>query len=482
MPQTYRSRRARLAALTRKLRADGQAWAEIAAVIREAERVNARVAMRLAHGWTQAHVAASWNEHWPSDPATPGLTDKNISYWETWPESGHEPSLRTLKRLAQLYQCDVGDLIDDGSYRHLDERRLPDDAGQGGHAADALPAAPAALAHAAAWLTKPPVRPGAQASALTADNPDEHERLTAALHDARRYLDDSVVEYLRQQLERSKSDDGALGAAQALAPVLTLLEVILRRASEVKPGVRHRLLSLGADGAEFAGWLYRDLRDHERAVYWYDRAMELAQGASDTAMQGYVLLKKSQMAYDERDAPRVAMLAEAAQCGPWQLPTKVRAEVTQQEALGLAMLGDPMDAVQRKMDDARRLFESASSGPGADAFSASITSETLLLRRATCYTEAGKPAHAAALFADVIASAGLSRRDAGFFRARRATALALSGEPDEAASVGLEAVPIAQETNSERTMRVLADASRALTLWHSRPAPRAFKEALAAGH
>jgi hypothetical protein len=43
--------------------------------------------------------------------------------------------------------------------------------------------------------------------------------------------------------------------------------------------------------------------------------MEWAQEAGDTAMQGYVLLKKSQMAYDERDALRVSTLAEAARSG-----------------------------------------------------------------------------------------------------------------------------------------------------------------------
>ena len=104
MSQTYRSRRARLAARTVQLRADGQTWVEIAARIREEEHVNSRVAMRMAHGWTQARVAELWNERWPTDAGNPGLTDKNISYWETWPESGHEPSLKTLKRLAQLYQ------------------------------------------------------------------------------------------------------------------------------------------------------------------------------------------------------------------------------------------------------------------------------------------------------------------------------------------------------------------------------------------
>jgi hypothetical protein len=58
------------------------------------------------------------------------------------------------------------------------------------------------------------------------------------------------------------------------------------------------------------------------------------------AMQGYVLLKKSQMAYDLRDAHRVVTFAGAAQSGPWQFTCKLRAEVTQQQAFGLAMTGE----------------------------------------------------------------------------------------------------------------------------------------------
>jgi len=120
MAPPYRSRRARLAALVNECRTNGQAWAQIAALIAREEHVNARVAMRMAHGLTQAEVARRWNERWRAAAGSPGITDKNISYWETWPESGHEPSLNTLKRLPQLYQCDVGDLIDDGRYGHLD--------------------------------------------------------------------------------------------------------------------------------------------------------------------------------------------------------------------------------------------------------------------------------------------------------------------------------------------------------------------------
>ena len=252
--------------------------------------------------------------------------------------------------------------------------------------------------------------------------------------------------------------------------MLVILGAISQHVREVKPDVRTSLLSLGADGAEFAGWLHRDLHDHASAAYWYDRAMEWAQAANDTAMQGYVLLKKSQMAYDERDPTRVAILAEAAQAGPWQLPVPVRAEVTQQQALGLAMIGEPLAAVETKMATARSLLDGHAPQDERDmTFSSYFTADTLRLRCAACYTEAGKPALAASLFAEALKSTALSRRDAGFFRARRATALALSGEPDEAAKIGLEALTIARETNSERTISVLADTAQTLAPWSSRP-------------
>jgi transcriptional regulator with XRE-family HTH domain len=323
-----------------------------------------------------------------------------------------------------------------------------------------------------------PVAQSMVAHALPTGDLDELQRVAAALDDARKYMDDSVLDYFGEQLHRSKSDDGNLGAGRALPFVLGILGAISEHVRDVKPPVRGSLLSLGADGAEFVGWLYRDLQDHVSAAYWYDRAMEWAQAANDTAMQGYVLLKKSQMAYDERDALRVSTLAEAAQHGPWQLPIRVRAEVIQQEALGMAMLGEPLSAVQGKIDTARQLLADIADDEPDDRFGAYFTAETLMLRCATCYTEAGKPARAAALFDEVIGSGALSRRDAGFFRARRATALALSGEPDEAAAVGLQAVQVAKEISSGRTIRVLIEVVRILGPWSSRPGPRALKEAV----
>ncbi|MBP2336410.1 hypothetical protein JOF41_002588 [Saccharothrix coeruleofusca] len=103
---------------------------------------------------------------------------------------------------------------------------------------------------------------------------------------------------------------------------------------------------------------------------------------------------------------------------------------------------------------------------------------TLRLREANCHTEAGRPKRAAELYAVMLAEDVLPRRNAGLHRARWAAALALSGEPDEAARVGLESARAAEATHSQRTLRVLAEVVRTLEPWRNRPAPRALREAL----
>jgi len=270
---------------------------------------------------------------------------------------------------------------------------------------------------------------------LAALDADQQGHVDAALANARRYFDGPVVGYFRRQLDICVANDGEHGSIRTLPAVLGLLGAVDQHGPAVRPDVRRDLLSFAACGAEFAGWLYRDANDPVQALFWYDRATEWAQEAGDLLMQGYVLLKKSQMAYDARDALRVLTLAQAASEGPWQLPRRIRAEATLQVALGMAMCGEPLPAVERTLDDARELLAGATGGderPGLPG--GYFTETTLVLRSAVAFTEAGTPARSAVMSGEVLANAGLSRRDAGFFGARRAAALALSGEPDEAAT------------------------------------------------
>jgi DNA-binding transcriptional regulator YiaG len=310
-------------------------------------------------------------------------------------------------------------------------------------------------------------------------NVSQLRELGQTLDEAREQTESELAEYFRCTLLASQSRDGDRGPVEALPSALSVVAAIEASARRVSLPVRRELLCLAARGSEFAGWLYRDAGAFDQATYWYDRAAEWAQEAGSAPLQGYVLLRRSQMAYDTRDALRTLTLAQAASTGPWQLPTRVQAEVVQQEALGLAMTGESPTTVIHRLDDARHLLSQANDGEdGTALLGASLTDATLNLRVSVCYTEVGWPTRAAELLSGVLATGSLSRRDAGFFQARQAVALAMSGEPDEAAAVGLVSVVAANATSSQRTRRVLGEVAGKLTPWSSRPAVQSFREAV----
>jgi hypothetical protein len=129
-------------------------------------------------------------------------------------------------------------------------------------------------------------------------------------------------------------------------------------------------------------------------------------------MQGYLLLKKSQAAWDEREGLRMLTLAQAAHDGPWQLPPLVQAEVAQQEARGLAMTGESSATVEAKLNEAWEVFTGAEAtmselGPHYDR-------ALLTMQTAICYCEAGRPGQAAQLYREHLDDEQISHRDRGY--------------------------------------------------------------------
>jgi hypothetical protein len=108
-----------LRARAARLRGLGWSYRRIARELQSGHRLNALTAFRLAHGWTQEEAARRWNERWPDQ--APPKTGKCFSYWEAWPARGSRaPSARTLLRLAELYLCRAGDLLDGEDFGALD--------------------------------------------------------------------------------------------------------------------------------------------------------------------------------------------------------------------------------------------------------------------------------------------------------------------------------------------------------------------------
>jgi transcriptional regulator with XRE-family HTH domain len=312
------------------------------------------------------------------------------------------------------------------------------------------------------------------------DEPTEDHHLAAALADASRFMDVTVVGYFHRQLAMCMADDGTHGPTRTLPVVLGIVGVVQQQARQVKPAVRRHLLQVGARSAEFAGWLYRDASQPDLSLYWRDRAAEWALEAGDWPMLGYILLKKSQSAWDERDALRMLTLAQAAQQRPWTLPTLVHAEAAQQEARGLAMTGERRDVVERKLDEARALFAGAGSDARAEGVPGRNYSEHLLsIQSAICYCEAGEPARAVELYRSCLADDAFSYRDRGYFLSLMASALAHAAEPDAACETGWEALSVAGRTDSKRTKSELRRVCGLLEPWQPhRPIVREFAGAV----
>jgi hypothetical protein len=305
---------------------------------------------------------------------------------------------------------------------------------------------------------------------------DELRHIGAAFNNARRYFDTEVVGYFKRQLNKWATNDGSYGPTQALPSMLGMVAAIELHAREVKANVRRELLTVGAQAAEFVGWLYRDAGQLHLSGQWRDRATEWAQEAEDWAMHGYVLLKKSQAAWDERDGIRMLTLAQAAYDGPWRLSLPVLAEVAQQEARGLAMTGESRATVDAKLDEAWEIFTAAEATMSECGYH--YNRALLKMQTAICYCESGRPRQAVQLYREHLDNEQIPRRDRGYFLSLMAGASAHAAEPDNAASAGYEALAIAAETHSLRTIHELKRVCALLEPWSTRPAVYELREAV----
>jgi hypothetical protein len=329
--------------LAGQLRAQGRTWAEIAAEFRAAYRVNARVALRQAHGWSQPQAASRWNARWPADPKT----FKNFSYWELWPgPTGHAPSLDILDRLAQLYECSVADLLSD--CRDYGAPSAP------GLAAAALTApAPVSACQAAPPLSLQAaleriraagigeLTAGSAAPATVGGHGEQRGRLkrrmllleassalavvaaapvleiprraTAASGPAR--ADQPTAGYSADVVAGLRRLGGAVGPRITLPPAMALRSAMAAMARSAPETATARALAVYGDLTQLVGWLMFNLGDRAAARYYYDDARAAADRAGNADLVSYALSASSQLALahgEPRDAVDHAKAAQQA--------------------------------------------------------------------------------------------------------------------------------------------------------------------------
>ncbi len=368
MPQP-RSQKQQREQLVDSLRASGASWIEVAVVLQQRYRLNARVALRYAHGWSQRQAADEWNERWPDELKT----FKSFSYWEQWPSStGHAPSFDNLSKLAELYECGVSDLLVDlPDFRHLDtatgpgvrttaektiatlpgERRLGSDAGAlaRNDRDEWSVLSPLILSRGAVplvqrlqevdftelaqvivmWMQQlnPSVSRRELLSKLSTAftvaaitplldvlNPDEYKRVSGVIQHPKDF-DVSALRYCERMVTNLRQQGDVLGPQLTLQSTIGHRQMAQRVAQAAPAKFQQRAVSAYAELTQLVGWLCFNMGDYQSAQRYYDDARNAAHDAQNAELVTYILCTMSHLA-TWQGKPRVG-IDHAVAAGVW---------------------------------------------------------------------------------------------------------------------------------------------------------------------
>ncbi len=370
MPESRKREREQLASA---MRAQGATWVDIAEEFRLRYGVNARVAFRLAHGWSQSRAAEEWNKRWPDSPKT----KKQFSYWEMWPAStGHTPSLDVLTRMSELYLCSVSDLVvdladnrqQDNAYKVLSGTIGDAPAKRAGNVVATTQAETlfldllnqhgfarsSALSRSGLTGNPPPLvqlirevdldelvrvimmcaqqwnlvmgRRGVLAKLSAAFvvaaaapmfdvlDPDERRHVARVLSDSPEF-DESALRYCEEVVVNLCRQADVLGPRLTLQTVLGHREIASQLAKAAPIGFRQRAISVYAEFSRLMGWLCFNMGQLDSAAYYYEDARSAAHDAEAVELVTFVLCTMSQLATC-RGKPRVG-IDHAAAAAVW---------------------------------------------------------------------------------------------------------------------------------------------------------------------
>lgn len=274
---------------------------------------------------------------------------------------------------------------------------------------------------------------------------------------------EELLTHLREQWHLLVRTDNLFGPRFALGGVLLQLHLLEELLVSARATARIELVRLAAQYAESAAWLYEDSGDLPIAQAYNSRAMAWAHEAGDDSLAAWTLFRRSQQATYRGDAAQVIGLSQAARRNDAVLTSPMRAAIAQQEAHGYALDGYEVET-ERLLDESHQWAATDTTGDARQGHGSFCTDSYIELQRAACYLRLGKPQRAIQVYeATLPALPSVYRRDRGVGLGRCAMAHLASGQPEQAAGVAREALQIAIDVGSQRTLRQVRAVGRQFT-------------------
>jgi transcriptional regulator with XRE-family HTH domain len=369
----------------------------------------------------------------------------------------------TLRALARAAYCDPSLLSKVLSGKREPSREMA-------RALDGALAAGGALAAAAAAAA--PVSPAsAEAVAWAARNP--------------RHPGTGAVDALGGVLAAQRRAEDLVGSAETLVPVLAQLGVVEALAREARGPGRLAAVHMGAQWAQFTGWLHASTGKQGRARMRLSQALEWAVEAGDPDLLSEVLSFQGHTAYMAGQAGPAIGLSQAARRDPGAYPGQLAISAAQ-EAKGHALEGSARQA-ERLLDEAGELAALAAARPGeAPPWLYYHTDGFWDLQAGEAYAHlAGRPVYRRRAVESITAGyAALPPGSRGSewaaeYLVRLAALHVLDGDADAAAEAGARAAAVARATGSLRLYVMLRRLRGQLAeRWPGAPQAAALDEAL----
>ena len=258
-----------------------------------------------------------------------------------------------------------------------------------------------------------------------------------------------------------------------LLPVLIAQTHTLRELSNrVGSRTRRELLALGSRYAEYVGWLVQETGNEQAALWWTQRAVDLAAAGGDRDLGGYALVRRALVTLYREDAEQTVSLAQRAQDG--KLPPRIRGLAAQREAQGHAIAGDH-SACMRSLDRARALLARHAPDSDAPVIGTMHLPDPVTMITGWCLYDLGRPREAAAIMDEqLVRVPSHALRTQVRYGVRRALAHAAAGEIDHACDLTAHLLSGAATVNSATIAADLRRLARVLGRHPRNPSVRAL--------
>jgi len=274
---------------------------------------------------------------------------------------------------------------------------------------------------------------------------------------AAREIDPGLVQHWMALVSVLSRHDAMFGPRDVRNTVQRELGLVAEHRQLARGHLALQLLRVESHWTQLAAWLSNDTGQVRGRDALTDRTVRLAEEAGYPDMIAYVRRRQSQWAAESLDARRTITFAEAALRVPGT-SDQTRALCAFKAALGHALARDTASC-ERSLADAQGLLEHAATSepatPWGNLGGHDVSPAYALAGEARCWLWL-QPRKAITLYEHALREWPRDRtRDGGLHRARLALACAAAGEPERAATEGLDALAIARSTRSDLNMREL---------------------------